>query len=90
MSTHVQAAALAGAGIPAQAAAPAESYRILLVEDDAGDALLVEELLADTGLTHTLSWTQTMAGALEDLAGRTPDCVLLDLHLPDASGMGAI
>jgi serine phosphatase RsbU (regulator of sigma subunit) len=93
MSSPVRAA-LAGAGVPAQAAAPAtaptESYRILLVEDDAGDALLVEELLADTGLTHTLSWTQTMAGALADLAGQTPDCVLLDLHLPDASGVGAI
>lgn len=93
MSTPVWAAPV-GAGIPAQAAAPApapvESYRILLVEDDAGDALLVEELLADTGLTHTLSWTQTMAGALADLAGQTPDCVLLDLHLPDASGVGAI
>ncbi|MFC1401545.1 MULTISPECIES: PP2C family protein-serine/threonine phosphatase [Streptacidiphilus] len=93
MSTHVRAAltgALTGAGIPAQAAAPTESYRILLVEDDAGDALLVEELLADTGLTHSLTWTQTMAGALAELGGQTPDCVLLDLHLPDASGVGAI
>ncbi|WP_084717810.1 PP2C family protein-serine/threonine phosphatase [Streptacidiphilus carbonis] len=79
-----------GAGVPTQAKAPTETYRILLVEDDAGDALLVEELLADTGLSHTLSWTQTMAGALADLGARTPDCVLLDLHLPDASGMGAI
>ena len=100
MSTPVRAAALGGAGtgIPAQAGAhasaptatPTESYRILLVEDDAGDALLVEELLADTGLIHTLTWTQTMAGALAELGGQTPDCVLLDLHLPDASGVGAI
>ena len=66
------------------------SYRILLVEDDAGDALLVEELLADTDLAHTLVWTQTLAAALAEARRRPPDCVLLDLHLPDANGIAAI
>jgi serine phosphatase RsbU (regulator of sigma subunit) len=63
-----------------------EVHRILLIEDDAGDALLVEELLADTELQFVLHWTQTLADALADLAQRAADCVLLDLHLPDASG----
>nr|WP_055589662.1 SpoIIE family protein phosphatase [Peterkaempfera griseoplana] len=61
-------------------------YRVLLVEDDAGDALLVEELLADTGLQHTLVWRQTLAEARSELASAEPDCVLLDLHLPDTTG----
>ena len=67
-----------------------DSFRILLVEDDAGDALLVEELLADTALTHTLVWTQTLTAALAEARRQTPDCVLLDLHLPDAHGIAAI
>ena len=87
------AATTAAVAAPAAGAGPlpdAESYRILLVEDDAGDALLVEELLADTGLTHTLRWKQTLAEALADLAADSPDCVLLDLNLPDASGTPAV
>ncbi|WP_377272846.1 PP2C family protein-serine/threonine phosphatase [Peterkaempfera sp. SMS 1(5)a] len=60
--------------------------RAALVEDDAGDALLVEELLADTGLQHTLVWRQTLAEARSELSSSMADCVLLDLHLPDAFG----
>jgi serine phosphatase RsbU (regulator of sigma subunit) len=61
-------------------------YRILLVEDDAGDALLVQELLADTDLRCELCWVRTLADALADLRKQASDCVLLDLNLPDASG----
>ncbi|MET9879538.1 fused response regulator/phosphatase [Actinacidiphila glaucinigra] len=71
--------------------APTEqNYRILLVEDDGGDALLVQELLTDTGLPHTLVWHQTLAQARTELAQRHVDCVLLDLHLPDATGLDAV
>ncbi|MCM2430197.1 PP2C family protein-serine/threonine phosphatase [Streptomyces sp. RKAG337] len=65
-------------------------YAVLLIEDDAGDAVLVEEYLADTGLSVDLEWAQTLADGLARLKGRTPDCILLDLHLPDASGTGAV
>ncbi|MFD9003308.1 PP2C family protein-serine/threonine phosphatase [Streptomyces sp. NPDC059582] len=66
------------------------SYGILLVEDDEGDALLVEELLYDTGLPHSLLRSRTMAEARRELGERSFDCVLLDLHLPDMSGMGSV
>lgn len=64
---------------------------ILLVEDDAGDALLVEEMLADGELDSALTWCKTLTEALTFLRGhRTPVCVLLDLHLPDVNGLSAV
>ncbi|MDR6975260.1 serine phosphatase RsbU (regulator of sigma subunit) [Streptomyces sp. 3330] len=65
-------------------------YRILLIEDDEGDALLVEELLFDTGLRFELTIRTTLAEARTELAGAPIDCVLLDLHLPDVSGIDAV
>jgi DNA-binding NarL/FixJ family response regulator len=67
-----------------------DCYRVLLVEDDAGDALLVEEYLADTGLPHVLRWKRDLATALADIAVNPPDCVLLDLGLPDIVGVAAV
>jgi serine phosphatase RsbU (regulator of sigma subunit) len=64
--------------------------RIALVEDDDGDALLVEELLSDTDLRYALVRCRTLAAARAELAVRHFDCVLLDLHLPDASGLGTV
>ncbi|QLJ02092.1 fused response regulator/phosphatase [Streptomyces sp. NEAU-sy36] len=64
--------------------------RLLLVEDDDGDALLVEELLYDTDLSHTLTRCRTAAEARRALATGPVDCILLDLHLPDASGVKTV
>ncbi|MFF3771375.1 PP2C family protein-serine/threonine phosphatase [Streptomyces sp. NPDC002232] len=61
-------------------------YRILLIEDDRGDALIVEELLLDTGLRFELTTRSTLAEARETLADHPVDCILLDLHLPDGAG----
>ncbi|MCZ4119862.1 PP2C family protein-serine/threonine phosphatase [Streptomyces sp. H39-S7] len=65
-------------------------YRILLIEDDAGDALLVEELLHDTTLRFELTTRTTLGGARAELAASPIDCVLLDLHLPDVAGTAAV
>lgn len=62
--------------------------RLLLVEDDDGDAFLVTELLADADVD--VRRAQTVAGAIEALAAERPDCVLLDLGLPDAVGLDAL
>ncbi|MET7682463.1 fused response regulator/phosphatase [Streptomyces sp. NPDC005423] len=63
---------------------------VLLVEDDAGDAMLVEELVADSALKIRLRWVRSMAEAAAVLATDIPDCVVLDLHLPDAQGLEAV
>lgn len=63
---------------------------VLLVEDDPGDALLVEELVADAEPGMRLGWVRTLAEAGDRLRGEVPDCVLLDLNLPDAQGLQAL
>jgi serine phosphatase RsbU (regulator of sigma subunit) len=55
--------------------------RVLLIEDDDGDAFLVEELLRETGRVFDLRRVRSLAeakAAVQDAA-----CVLLDLGLPD-------
>ncbi|GIG27922.1 PP2C family protein-serine/threonine phosphatase [Cellulomonas marina] len=61
--------------------------RVLLVEDDDADALLVREHLQDAGLQVELVQARTLDEALQRLDA---DCVLLDLGLPDARGLPAL
>lgn len=60
--------------------------QLLLVEDDPGDALLVESLLAGAAPSIDVSRVATLREAEEMLPGGM-DCVLLDLGLPDAMGL---
>lgn len=63
--------------------------RVLLVEDDEGDAFLVRELLVDSAPDIEIDRVRTLADAGAALPG-SYDCVLLDLGLPDAEGMEAL
>jgi len=68
-------------------AATSATIRLLLVEDDEGDAILVREHLADAGLEVDLTWVRTLDEAIDNLH---VDLVLLDLGLPDAIGIPAL
>ena len=72
------------------AAGPAlpERMHVLLIEDDDGDALLVEELLLDAGVPFVLNRARSLADARRSLADAT--CVLLDLELPDSRGLQGV
>ena len=58
---------------------------VLLIEDNAADARLVQEQLRDCAEV-AVTWVQRLDAALEVLADRRFDAVLLDLLLPDARG----
>lgn len=62
-----------------------EIKRILLVEDNPGDADLVFEYLSDTDFSNAdLTTVDTLKSALSEVNTQTYDLVLLDLNLPDA------
>ncbi|MFE6306662.1 PP2C family protein-serine/threonine phosphatase [Nocardiopsis changdeensis] len=79
-------AALGDAVLNERVEAAVESVDVLLIEDDAGDAFLAEELLAETALTTRITWVATLEEARDHLKGFR-GCVLLDLNLPDAHGL---
>src|SRR5262245_20167228 len=78
------------AELPVQAAAqPGQTgWPVLLVEDDDGDAFLVEELLSETPAQVRLLRASSIAEARTMAAGAR--CVLLDLGLPDSQGLSAL
>ncbi|KAB8191231.1 SpoIIE family protein phosphatase [Nonomuraea phyllanthi] len=66
-----------------------ETLTLLLVEDDDGDAFIVEELLKQADAPPRIFWARSLEEARAKL---TPEiqCVLVDLSLPDAHGLEAL
>ncbi|MHB8763194.1 MAG: response regulator [Deferrisomatales bacterium] len=63
-------------------------YRLLLVEDNPGDARLIRELLAEAGAARfEVTWAKSLGEGLEQLALEAFAVVLLDLTLPDSRGL---
>ena len=70
---------------------PPETYRILLVEDNPGDARLVREYLKDEAVFRAdLAHAERLSDAQRMLGTDRFDIVLLDLSLPDSKGLGTI
>jgi len=64
---------------------------ILLVEDNPGDVRLVEELLrAAWVVPGSVEHVSSAEEAIGRVAQDTPACILLDLSLPDAEGLGTL
>ena len=68
-----------------------EAPSILLVEDNPGDVRLVEELLrAAWVVPGSINHVSSVEDAIGRVAKDVPACILLDLSLPDAQGLGTL
>jgi serine phosphatase RsbU (regulator of sigma subunit) len=76
-------------GVRGPAGAAGSPQAVLLVEDDAGDALLVREALETAAPELELREAGTLAAALDQVPDEIA-CVLLDLGLPDAVGLDGV
>ncbi len=64
--------------------------RVLLVEDNPGDALLFREHLDHRARPHEVVHVECLADATAALQATAYDAVLLDLRLPDGAGVEAV
>ncbi len=63
---------------------------ILLIEDDELDARVVQRLIQQAHTSHRLTWMTTLADGLEAILDASFDVCLLDLGLPDSSGLDSV
>ena len=71
------------------ATASRRPFDILLVEDDAADALLIQDALLDRGADHVITRAEDGVAALRRLSDPglpRPDLIVLDLNMPRMNG----
>ena len=65
--------------------------RVLLIEDNPGDARLIQTMLGEArGLSFELDWADSLTAGLARLASGNTDIVLLDLGLPESAGIDTL
>jgi PAS domain S-box-containing protein len=70
---------------------PFSTFRLLLIEDNPGDARLIREMiLSDVRQRVTMEHAQTLAEGQQRLAQEDFDVILLDLSLPDSHGIATL
>lgn len=68
-----------------------EAMRVLLVEDNPGDARLIEEMLKESEAEEVeLEWVKTLDEGVQRALQGGVDVLLLDLSLPDSKGLESV
>src|SRR5688572_11017199 len=65
----------------------ADPIRVLLIEDDPHQAVLIAHTLHQASRRFTVTWTKTLAEALDRLAEPHYDVTVVDLGLSDSQGL---
>lgn len=63
---------------------------VLLIEDDRGDVLLIEEMLEQQGCIARLVTVSRLSEGIDYLQRNRCDAILLDMNLPDSSGLSTM
>ncbi len=72
---------------------PAPAPRLVLIEDNPADVMLVREAIRNRGIAvELISYTDVpdAIAALSDASNPLPDAILLDLNLPKGDGLSVI
>jgi PAS domain S-box-containing protein len=64
--------------------------KILLIEDNPGDARLIEEMLKEANVRFELVCEERLSSGIERIRSDGFDIILLDLGLPDSQGLGTL
>ncbi|HEY6293754.1 MAG TPA: response regulator [Terriglobia bacterium] len=68
-----------------------KKLKVLMIEDNPGDARLIREMLAEAAdSSFELTVAGRLSAGLESLAAGHPDVLLLDLSLPDSQGLDSL
>jgi len=67
-----------------------QTVNILLVEDNQGDYSILQNLLSESGINYTLIWKTNLKDGINLLNQNIFDIVLLDLGLPDSTGIATL
>jgi PAS domain S-box-containing protein len=64
--------------------------KILLIEDNPGDADLIEEMLSGADVRFELKCVERLSDGIEQIKSDSFDVILLDLGLPDSRGLDTL
>lgn len=64
--------------------------RILYIEDNPDDALILKEKLKDVDMPYNLFFAESLEEGIKRLAEKDIDVILLDLFLPDSRGLDTL
>lgn len=70
---------------------PEIPIKILLIENNSGDAVFIQKLLGDVnGEFFKIKWVDCLESAFSQISKTDYDVILLDLNLPDGTGLDTI